>query len=342
VTYGLPVARVLVTGGTGYVAGWCITQLLEEGHDVVATVRSANREHDVRAAIESQTDATTSRLHCAVVDLKTDTGWDDALSDCQYVLHVASPLSDSGNDDEIVAVARDGTLRVLAAAGRAGVERVVVTSSCAAATPHSSQLTGVVDESLWTDTDEVGLSPYRRSKTLAERAAWDYAEDHTLSLATVLPAAVFGPARSPSSLSSLQVIGALLDGSAIAIPRLGFEVVDVRDVAAAHLLAMTTPDADGKRLIVSGELLWFGDIADVLRDRLGDDASRVPTAALTDDEFRSIAAVSPSLKTLLPLIGRELRHSAEQAHRVLGWQPRPAVETIVDSARCLLAFGAAK
>jgi nucleoside-diphosphate-sugar epimerase len=335
------VARVLVTGGTGYVAGWCIAQLLDDGHDVVATVRSPGREHHVRAAVESQIEAPTARLQFAVVDLTSDTGWDDAMSGCQFVLHVASPLSDSGNDDEIVAVARDGTLRVLAAADRAGVERVVVTSSCAAATPHSSQLTGVVDESLWTDADEVGLSSYRRSKTLAEKAAWNDAADRQLSLATVLPAAVFGPALSATSLSSLQVIGALLDGSALAIPRLGFEVVDVRDVAAAHLLAMTTPEADGKRFIVTGELLWFGDIADVLRDRLGEDASRVPTATLTDDEFRAIAAISPSLETLLPLLGRELRHSPEQAQRILGWRPRPAVDTIVESARCLLAFGAA-
>src|SRR5262249_44379610 len=160
--------------------------------------------------------------------------------------------------ESIISTARDGTRRVLAAAARAGVRRVVLTSSCAAATPLSSQLSGTVDESVWTDADEPGLSAYRRSKTIAERAAWDYVNaSGDIELTTVLPAAVFGPALSASSLSSLRLIGALLDGSALAIPRLGFEVVDVRDVAAAHVLAMTSASAAGERFIVSGDVLWF-------------------------------------------------------------------------------------
>jgi nucleoside-diphosphate-sugar epimerase len=217
----------------------------------------------------------------------------------------------------------------------------VVTSSCAAATPRSTQLTGTVDESCWTDADEPGLAPYRRSKTLAERAAWDYVDGgRNFTLTTVLPAAVFGPALSASTLGSLRLIAALLDGSAIAIPRLGFEVVDVRDVAAAHVLAMTTPEAAGERFIVSGDVLWFGDVAQLLRERLGPDASRVPTQTLTDDEFRAVAEVSPELQTLLPLLGRELQHSPAKAQEVLGWRPRPPVDTIVDSARCLIAFDA--
>ncbi len=134
------------------------------------------------------------------------------------------------------------------------------------------------------------------------------------------------------------MIAALLDGSAIAIPRLGFEVVDVRDVAAAHLLAMTTPDARGQRFIVAGDVMWFADIAQILRERLDADASRVPTEILSDDAFRSVAEMSTELKTLLPLLGRELQHSSATARHVLGWQPRPQVDTVVDSARCLIAF----
>jgi nucleoside-diphosphate-sugar epimerase len=334
------VPRVLVTGGTGFIAGWCIVQLVEAGHEVVTTVRSPERERDIRAALKAHT--TSSRLEFATADLTSDAGWDAAMEGCEYVLHVASPLSVDGEDgDSIISLARDGTLRVLEAADRAGVERVVVTSSCAAATPHSTQLTGTVDESWWTDADEPGLAPYRRSKALAERAAWDYADSgRCFALTTVLPAAVFGPALSASTLGSLQLIAALLDGSAIAIPRLGFEVVDVRDVAAAHLLAMTKPEAANERFIVSGDVLWFGDIAEILREHLGSDASRVPTQALTDDEFRTVAQVSPQLRTLLPLLGRELQHSPAKAKEVLGWRPRSAVDTIVDSARCLIAFDA--
>ena len=329
-------SRVLVTGGTGFIAGWCIAELLEAGHEVVTSVRAPAREQEVRVAVGADS---ASRLRFAVADLTSDAGWDDAVEACEYVLHVASPLSGDGDDAAaIITAAREGTVRVLAAAARGGVRRVVLTSSCAAATPHSSQLTGTVDETCWTDADESGLAPYRRSKVLAERAAWDFvARDAAdLELTTVLPAAVFGPARSPSALGSLQIIAALLDGSALAIPRLGFEVVDVRDVAAAHLLAMTAPAAAGERFIVSGDVLWFGDVADILRTRLGADASRVPTESLTDDDFRAVAQVSPQLATLLPLLGRELQHSSAKAQRVLGWQPRPAAETIVDSARCIL------
>jgi dihydroflavonol-4-reductase len=327
--------RVAVTGGSGFIAGWCIAQLLDEGDDVVATVRSPQREADVRtAAGASSTDA----LSFAVTDLARDDGWDEAFAGCEVVLHVASPMSSDGADaDTMIADAVDGTERVLAAAHRAGVRRVVMTSSCAAATPMSSQLSGAVDETVWTDADEPGLSAYRRSKTLAERAAWDFMEPgRSFSLTTILPAAVFGPARSAAALGPLGLLRALLDGSAMAIPRLGFEIVDVRDVAAAHLLAMSRAEAEGQRFIVSGELLWFGQIADILRSHLGDDAASVPTATLADDEFRSVAEVSPQLAGLLPLLGRELEHSSTKAQRVLGWQLRSATETIVDAARSLL------
>lgn len=335
-------SRVLVTGGNGFVAGWCIVALLEDGHEVVATLRVPGRAREVRAAIAGRVDA-SSRLEFAIVDLSSDRGWHDAMLGCEHVLHVASPLSGDGEDAEaLISVALDGTLRVLAAAERARVTRVVLTSSCAAATPHSSQLSGTVDETCWTDADEVGLSPYRRSKVLAERAAWDHiaSTNGGLELTTVLPGAVFGPALTAAAMSSLQVIDALLDGSAIALPRLGFEVVDVRDVAAAHLLAMSSPKAAGERFIVSGELLWFADIAEILRAQLGDDASQVPTRTLTDDDFRALADVSPELATLLPLLGRDLRHSADKAERMLGWRPRSASETVVDSGRSLISFGA--
>jgi dihydroflavonol-4-reductase len=237
----------------------------------------------------------------------------------------------------MVSEAVEGTLRVLAAADNAGVRRVVMTSACAAATRAGSQLSGTVDETCWTDADEVGLSAYRRSKTLAERAAWDFvAKGRSFSLTTILPAAVFGPARSASAVGPLGLIGALLDGSAIAVPRLGFEIVDVRDVATAHLMAMTSPTAEGQRFIVSGQLLWYGDIVGILRTHLGGDAASVPSASLTDGEFRSLARRSPLLANLLPLLGRDLQHSSAKARRLLGWQSRPATTTIVDSARFLL------
>jgi nucleoside-diphosphate-sugar epimerase len=331
--------RVVVTGGTGFVGGWCIVQALEAGHEVVTTVRSRAKETSVRDAVRAQ--VADEALRVVGADLTSDDGWDDALRGSDVVLHVASPMvADVGDPSSLVGPAVDGTVRVLTAATRAGVHRVVLTSSCAAATPVSTQMTGTVDESCWTDADEPGLSPYRRSKALAERAAWEWVERESPSftLTTILPGSVFGPALSPAAMNSLQLISRLIDGSIPAIPRLAFEVVDVRDVAAAHLLAMSAPGAAGERFIAAGERLWFGDVAAILRAQLGDDAAKVPTAELPDDVLRSLAESNAELRSLLPLLGRELVHDAGKARAVLGWEPRPVVETIVDSGRCILAM----
>jgi dihydroflavonol-4-reductase len=262
---------------------------------------------------------------------------------CDVVLHVASPLSGDEDDPEsFVRPAVEGTRRVLESAVQAGVRRVVMTSSCAAATPPSAQRTGTVDETTWTDPDEPGLAAYRRSKVLSERAAWDFAAEHPeLELTTVLPASVFGPARSADGMSSLQIIARLLDGSTPALPRLGFEVVDVRDVAAAHLLAMDAPAAAGQRYIVSGELLWLGDVAAILRDHLGPAAAKVATEPLDDDVLRAFAESNTELRSLLPLLGRELRHDGAKARDELGWTARPAVETIAASGRSVVALAPA-
>lgn len=334
-------ARVMVTGGNGFVATWCVEQLLAAGHDVVVTVRTPAKAERVRAAVTAPDD--DRRLTFAFVDLLADEGWDAAVTGCEFVLHVASPLAgDESDPDAFVRPAVEGTVRVLDAAARAGVSRVVMTSSCAAATPPSQQLSGSVDETTWTDPEEPDLAPYRRSKILSERAAWDFAAGHPeLELTTILPASVFGPARSADGMSSLQIIARLLDGSTPALPRLGFEVVDVRDVAAAHLLAMSAPAAAGERFIVAGELLWLGDVAAILREHLGPDAAAVATEPLDDDVLRAFAASNAELRSVLPLLGRELRHLATKAQDQLGWRCRPAEETIVESGRSVVALTAA-
>jgi len=334
-------AQVMVTGGNGFVAGWCIAQLLDQGHEVVATVRTPAKAEAVRAAVDAAPGDTALRF--GVVDLLDDEGWMLAMAGCDTVLHVASPLAgDESDPDSYVRPAVEGTLRVLDTAARTEVRRVVMTSSCAAATPPASQLTGTVDETMWTDPEEPGLAAYRRSKVLSELAAWEFAAEHPeVELTTILPASVFGPARSAEAMSSLQIFTRLLDGSTPALPRLGFEVVDVRDVAAAHLLAMDTPQAAGERYIVAGELRWLGDVAAVLREHLGPDAAEVATEPLADDVLRAVAESNPEVASLLPLLGRELRHDATKAHEQLGWTGRPATETIVASGRSVLALTAA-
>ncbi len=330
---------VLVTGGTGYVAGWAVVELLRRGYQVRTTVRGPAREVAVRAAVGEPGD----RLGFAVADLTSDAGWDAAVDGCDYVLHVASPLG-AGREDRasMVGPARDGTLRVLRAAGRAGVRRVVMTSAANAASPASYTADGVTDETLWTDPDDPSLPPYRASKAAAERAAWDFVADGGgPELATVLPGAVFGPVLDRDHPGTTQVIGRLLRGGMPGVPRIGLEVVDVRDVVDAHLRAMTEPAAAGERFLATGEFRWMADIARVLRTGLGEAGRRVPTRQLPDVVVRLLALAVPDLRAIMPGLGRRNRHSTARAERVLGWRPRPADEVVLDCARSLLDHGLA-
>jgi len=227
-----------------------------------------------------------------------------------------------------------GTHRVLAAAADAGIERVVMTSSTAACTP-AKPLSRAIDESDWTDTKQPGLAAYRRSKVLAERAAWDFMAGKATALTTLLPGAIFGPALTPDQSGSLGIIRGLLQGRPSLLPRLAFNITDVRDLAAAHVKAMTTPEAAGERFIVMGDALWFREVAQVLRDRLGDRAAKVPTTPLPDWAARALAIVSPQMRELLPLLSRTQKFSSEKAKRVLGFTPRPPSDTLADCGASL-------
>jgi nucleoside-diphosphate-sugar epimerase len=335
---------VLVTGGTGYVAGWCIAELLQRGYDVRTTVRSAARRDAVRAAVATVVDP-GSRLSIATADLTSDDGWDAAVVGVDYVLHVASPLGtvNRTEPDDLIIPARDGALRVLRAATRAGVERVVLTSAANAASPSSYADDGITDESLWTDPDDRTLIPYRRSKTLAEKAAWDYVagSDGPTTLTTILPGAVFGPILTTGNLGSVEIIARMVRGRMPGTPRIGLEVVDVRDLADIHIRAMTSPEAAGQRFLATGEFVWIHDIARTLRAELGPDGKRVSTRQLPDFVVRFAARfLDPSLREIMPSLGRRNRHSTEKARRVLGWQPRPAAETVVDCAKSLIEWKA--
>lgn len=329
--------RVLVTGGTGFVAGWCIAELLDRGYAVRATVRDAAKEHGVRAAIAGATKAARG-LEFAHADLTRDGGWDDAMAGVDYVLHVASPLGAGGSRDRqsLVEPARGGTIRVLRAATRAGVKRVVVTSAAAAArTPIGT--TAISDESVWADPDDPRFDAYRVSKVLAERAAWDFMRSHAgvTSLTTILPGAVFGPLLRADNLGSVQIVRRLLEGKPPGLPRLGFSIVDVRDLAALHVRAMVSPEAAGQRFLAAGDFMWMEDIARTLRSRLGERASRVPTRRLPDGFVRMLSWFLPPLRSFTPDLGRKNALTAEKARRVLGFSPRPAADTIIDCANSL-------
>jgi nucleoside-diphosphate-sugar epimerase len=334
--------QVLVTGGTGYIAGWCIAGLLQRGYRVRTTIRSSARQQQVLDAVRTVADP-AGRVEFAIADLTDDAGWDDAVTGADCVLHVASPIGDNMPADPgtLIAAARGGTLRILAAAAWAGVKRVVMTSAANAASPSSYAEDGVTDETLWTDPDDPTIIPYRRSKTLAELAAWEYITAHPgpTELVTVLPGAVFGPVMTTATIGSIGIIARMLAGKMPGVPRIGLEVVDVRDLADAHLRAMTVPEAAGERFLATGEFIWMRDIARTLRQQLGADAARVPVRQLPDFAVRLAARVTDaSLRSVTPSLGRRNRHSIAKAERVLGWHPRPAAQTVVDCARSLLEY----
>ena len=332
---------VLVTGGTGYVAGWVIVELLERGFAVRTTVRDLGRAAAVRAAVATVVDP-GDRLTFAPADLTRDEGWDAAVAGMDYVLHVASPLGDENTRDPqaLIVPARDGTLRVLRAATAAGVKRVVMTSAANAASPSSYAEEGVTDETLWTDPEDPTLVPYRRSKTVAEKAAWDFMAEQPgpTTLTTILPGAVFGPILSTGNLGSVRIVERMVRGAMPGTPRIGLEVVDVRDLADLHLRAMTSPDAAGERFLATGEFIWMREMAQVLRADLGAAGSKVPTRQLPDFLVRFTALFDRSLRAITVSLGRRNRHSTDKAKRLLGWQPRPAAETVVACARSLIAW----
>ncbi|MBJ7328979.1 MAG: aldehyde reductase [Solirubrobacteraceae bacterium] len=331
---------VLVTGGTGFLGGWCIAELLRAGYSVRTTIRNLEREPDVRATVAASGVEADGRLEVVAADLMDDAGWADAVAGCTYVLHVASPFppQQPKDPDELIVPARDGALRVLRAALDAGVKRIVMTSSVAATRPAgASTPESPFTEADWTDGDDTSLQPYTRSKAIAERAAWDLvreagAEDR---LATINPGAIIGPALSDGHSFSLQTISRLLDGMP-AVPRLGFTFVDVRDVADLHLRAMTDPAAGGQRFICTDEFLWMPDVAKLLKARLGDDARKVPTRTAPNLMVRAMALFDPSVRMIVGDLGKRTSFSSEKARTTLGWSPRPIEDAITDTARSLV------
>ena len=338
-------ATVLVTGGTGFIGSHALLQLLAAGHDVRATLRNLQREAELRALLRAN-GADDTRLRCFATDLTRDTGWADAVTGCDYVLHIASPFPAGipKHEDELIVPARDGALRVLRAARDAGVRRVVLTSSFAAIGYGHPEQQAAFDETVWTHLDG-GIAAYTRSKTLAERAAWDFLarEGNGLELATVNPVGVFGPVLGADYATSIQLVQRLMTGSMPGCPRLRFGVVDVRDVVDLHLRAMTHPAANGERfLAVAGDFLRVQEMARVLKARLGEAARKVPTRELPDWLVRLVAMFDPTVRQIVPDLGKYKNATAAKARRMLGWSPRSNQDALVATAESLLRLGLLK
>ena len=314
---------VLVTGGSGYVGTQLIAALLRDGTAVRTTVRSLDREAGLRKAVR-RGGADDAGLEVVVADLTADDGWPGAVACREGIYHVASPMIQPKDPDELIVPARDGALRVLRAARDAGARRVVLTSSFAAVgyTPRPS---ADYTEADWTDPDTPGLHPYPRSKTIAEHAAWDFIEHEGAGteLVVVNPTFILGPTLTTEARSSLQLIKAMLDGTMTVVPRQRFGVADVRDVADLHIRAMATPEAAGQRFLALADspTISYLQLAQILRDRLGPLAERVPTEEAPGDELPDLVI-----------------HN-DRARNELGWRPRPAETTIVETAESLRDLG---
>jgi nucleoside-diphosphate-sugar epimerase len=335
---------VLVTGGSGFIGVHCILQLLGAGHRVRATVRSLQREADVRAMLKAGGAEPGAALSFAAADLMSDAGWPEAAAGCDFVLHVASPFPASvpKHEDELIVPAREGALRVLRAARDAGVKRVVLTSSFAAIGYGQKPMGRPFTERDWTNPNGADIGAYVKSKTLAERAAWDFVarEGGALELSVVNPVGVFGPVLGPDFSTSIQIVPRLMDGAMPGCPRLSFGVVDVRDVADLHLRAMTNPAAKGERfLAVAGDFMTIQEIAQVLRARMPNAAGRVPTRLLPDWMLRLIARFDSSVALVVPELGKSKNATNAKARRVLGWAPRSNEDSIVATGESLVRLG---
>lgn len=337
-------STVLVTGGSGFIGSHSILQLLAAEYRVRTTVRNLKREGDVRALIKSGGGEAGDRLSFVAADLEKDAGWVEAVAGCEYVLHVASPFPETipKHEEELIVPAREGALRVLRAARDAGVKRVVLTSSFAAIGYGHGPQSAPFDETKWTDPNGESVSAYAKSKTLAEKAAWDFVarEGRGLELAVVNPVGVFGPVLSADYATSILIVQRLMDGAMPGVPKLYFGAVDVRDVVDLHVRAMTDPAAKGERfLAVAGDFLSILDIAKILKRRLGAAARRVPTRQLPNWVVRLAALRDPAVKQITPELGIVKNATGEKARRVLGWSPRSSEEAIVATAESLVRLG---
>lgn len=338
---------VLVTGGSGFIAGHVILQLLEQGYRVRTTVRSLAKEQAVRDVLTDAGMVHGDALQFVAADLLYDAGWPQAVVGVDAVLHVASPVQpgEVADEDDVIIPAREGTLRVLRAAHSAGVKRVVLTSAFHAVSwgwPHDDH---VFTEADWTVLDGPGVDAYGKSKVLSERAAWDFVanEGKGMELVTMLPVAVMGSVMGLDISGSNHIVQNMLNGAIPGIPHISIPVVDVRDVASAHVLAMEKREAAGERFIISsGPVMSLAEIGGVLRSNLGTSAKHVPTRVIPNIIVRIGARRNKQLREIAPDLGYKKQLTNEKARRLLGWTPRDPKDAILTAGESMVRKGLVK
>lgn len=337
---------ILVTGASGFIAMHCILRLLQDGFRVRGTLRSPSRETSLRETFAKHVDA-DDRLSFHTADLMADDGWREAIDGCDAVLHVASPLprTPPKHEDDLIVPAREGALRVLRLASELGVRRVVMTSSVAAVLyGHPRDGGTIYDESSWSIPEKTA-GAYEKSKTLAERAAWEFVDSlpdgRPPELVALNPGLVLGPILDEDYGTSGEAVRKLMRRELPGCPPIGYAPVDVRDVADAHVRAMDVPEAAGKRFILAIDHAWFSEIADILDDHLRDRGYRIPTRKLPGFVLRLASLFDKTTRLVVPEIGLRMDVSSERARRILGWQPRSLETMVKDMADSMIEFGVA-
>ena len=331
--------KVLVTGASGFIAEHCIIELLKNGYSVKGSLRSMNREQEVRDAVKTETDDT--KLEFCKLDLLDDNGWEDAMWDCDYLMHVASPfvIEDPKDENELIKPAKEGTLRALNAAKKAGIKRVVLTSSVAAVNSH--MMSGTSDHTTWTDINSKYVTPYQKSKTIAEKAAWDFYNNqdnsNKMEMAVINPGGVMGPQLGNDlGGASTQIVSQLISGKFPMIPALSFPFIDVRDVAILHLKAMTTPEADGKRFIAAhSEPTWMYQVAEVL-SAAGYEKIKLKKAP--SFMLKLIGLFDNKTKSLVPMLDKYVPCDNSQTVKILNWEPMPWEQAFIEHAKSIEAI----
>ncbi|MEY1557534.1 SDR family oxidoreductase [Yoonia sp. R2331] len=333
---------VFVTGASGFIAKHIVAGLLNRGHHVVGSVRSLSRADEVRDAVKpvlSDTSDLDARLRFVALDLGSDEGWDAAMAGVDVLMHTASPFPMVQPDDPqaIIRPAVDGALRALKAAHAAGIKRVIFTSSIVSVMYGNAPANGTAfTEEDWTDVDAPDVLPYSQSKTLAERAAWDFiaSDAAEIAMTTINPALVAGPALDAHFGTSLQIIERLLGGKDPMLPMFGFNIVDVRDVAEAHIRAMERPETAGERLIVSNGWMWFPEVAQAMKEGLP--GRRIVTRVAPTFVVKLIGLFDKSVKSLIPTLNRKDLCDGSKAAKMLGLDYIAPEASVLASAQSII------
>ncbi len=336
---------ILITGGSGFLALHVIKQALEKNYKVRTTIRNKSRESDILQALSDTKGI--ENLSFAIADLTKDDGWEAAAIGCDYVIHTASPfpMAEPKHEDELIIPARDGTLRVLKAAIANNIKRIVITSSFAAIGYGHKDDGRTYSENDWTDINGDHVSSYVKSKTIAEKAAWDFIKETgaKIELAIINPVAIFGPSLSKDIGTSVKIIELMLNGGMPALANVHFGIVDVRDVAQLHLLAMERPEAINQRfLATAGEGLFLSQIADFLKEDLGAKAKKVPSIVVPNFLLKIMALFMETARDAVPHLGIIRKGTSKKAITELGWRPKSEKEAIVSCAQSLYELGLIK